>query len=225
MERTSVNTRALPVFLALACLVPTVFGGYRVAALIWQWDWALQFSKVHVDNLPLALHAFFAVTFLLLGAFQLLPGFRNANFVRHRLIGRLTVVMGLLGAASGIVMTLIHTDISGPLLYAGRILFGAMWATFLVLAVRAIMARNIPAHRAWMMRSYAVALNAGTLAFIYLPIMLVFGEPSPLIDEIIQVAGWIVNLSVAQWFIRRGTKRRAKLLPGPARNPQPRAPA
>ena len=59
MDRNSVNTRVLPIFLGLACLVPGGAGVYRAGDLILKWDWALEYAASHVDNLPLFLHVIF----------------------------------------------------------------------------------------------------------------------------------------------------------------------
>ena len=77
---------------------------------------------------------------------------------------------------------------------------------FILLAVRFVIQKNIAKHRAFMIRAYAIAINAGTLPFIYIPIMIVYGVAPPLIEDAIQVTGWIVNLSVAEWIIRRQPK-------------------
>lgn len=213
MERDSVNRWGLPAFLTITCLVPTAFGAYRLTSLILAGDWAPKFAEAEVDTLPLALHAFTAIAFLLLGALQLLPGFRGRNLTRHRRLGRIAFVMGMLGALSGIMMTLVHPGISGPLLFWARLSFGGLWAGFLLLALGAILSRDVARHRAWMLRAYAIAINAGTLPFIYFPAYLIFGEPAPLADEAIQVAGWAINLMVAEWIIRRPFARTRR--PGP----------
>ena len=54
---------------------------------------------------------------------------------------------------------------TGDLLYVLRLVFGCALIACLVLGFAAIRRRNIPAHRAWMIRAYAIALAAGTQAF------------------------------------------------------------
>lgn len=56
----------------------------------------------------------------------------------------------------------------GPALYVIRLLAGSAMALFLCLGVIAILRRDIPHHRAWMMRGYAVGLGTGTQAFTHL---------------------------------------------------------
>ena len=206
MGPAPVNGKALPAFLILTLLVPTAAGLYRAAALIWDWEWALNFAAQNVDNLPLFLHAVFGISFIVFGGLQLLPGFRARNPRWHRSAGRWTATAGILAALTGLWMTLLHPNISTALLFYGRIVASLLWAVFILLAVRFVIQKNIAKHRAFMIRAYAIAINAGTLPFIYIPIMIVYGVAPPLIEDAIQVTGWIVNLSVAEWIIRRQPK-------------------
>ena len=203
MTRNSVNGKALPIFLAIALIIPVLAGAYRIGVLLVEWNWVATLSPTHVDNLPLLLHVIFAILFLVLGTLQILPGFRQGNTQRHRRLGRMTAVFGLLGAATGLLMTVNHPEISTGFLFYSRILFGTLWAVFIVLAIRAVLARNLPRHRAFMIRAYAIALNAGTLPFVYFPIVIIAGDLSQGADEAIQVLGWAINLCVAEWIIRR----------------------
>lgn len=202
MGHAPVNGKALPIFLALTSIVPIGAGLYRIGALAVEWDWALKFSAQHVDNLPLFLHAIFALTFIGLGALQLLPGFRARHMTWHRAAGRWTATAGILAALTGIWMTLAHQELSTPVLFYGRLIFSSLWAIFILIAVQKVIQKDIRNHRAYMIRAFSIAITAGTLPFIYIPVLVIFGEPAPLIDNTIQVAGWIINLSIAEWIIR-----------------------
>lgn len=54
---------------------------------------------------------------------------------------------------------------TGSLDYVFRLTFGLGMASSLVLGVVAIRRRDLEAHRAWMMRAYALATGAGTQVF------------------------------------------------------------
>ena len=54
---------------------------------------------------------------------------------------------------------------TGDLLFVLRLTFASAMAGFLVLGFNAARRRDIPAHRAWMVRAYAIGLAAGTQAF------------------------------------------------------------
>ena len=203
MTRTPVNNRSLPILLGLFLIIPVLAGSYRIGVLLFEWNWEPNLSPAVVDNLPLFFHAIFSILFLVLGTLQILSGLRKSNPVGHRRIGPMTAVFGLLAAGTGLLMTVNHPEISAPFLFYARIVFGMLWAVFIILAVRAVRTRDLPRHRAFMIRAYAIALNAGTLPFIYLPIAIIFGELSQGTDEAIQVFGWLINLLVAEWILRR----------------------
>lgn len=204
MGITPVNRWLLPVFLIAVCLVPLGAGGYRMVMIVLAAAWQLEFAPDAVDQLPLLIHSVSAVGFLLLSSAQFWPGLRQKHLPLHRLIGRVAVVLGLIGAASGLWMTLMHSQISGPLLYWGRLVFGTFWGVAIIRGFLLIRAGDFRAHRAWMIRAYATALPAGTMAFVFIPIVVIFGEPSEFAGDVIQVVAWPVHLAVAEWFIRRG---------------------
>ena len=176
--------------------------------------------------LPVALHILGAATYVLLGALQFVPQFRRRHRTWHRRAGRILIVAGLLVAASALWMTLLYAAKpgTGDLLYVLRLVFGCALVACLVLGFAAIRRRNIPAHRAWMIRAYAIALAAGTQAFTQGigGALLGTGE---LQGDLAQGAGWVINLAVAEWVIRRPARTRAPSatatpLVGPARAPQ-----
>ncbi len=215
MTRKPVNGFAMPIFFALACLAPVGFGIYRAAVLIAKSDWWLYFAAEQVDNLPLLVHVAASGLFIVLASLQILPGFRARHKQWHQRAGKIAIAAAIAGALSGLWMSLIHTGISGPLLYAGRITASSAWAIFVLLGVRELRRRNFKAHGRWMIRAFALALPAGTLAFILLPIVLVIGEEgNDLIFEIVQVAAWIVHLGVAEYLLRRRRKPESKLIKG-----------
>lgn len=188
--------------LFLACIVPAAAGVYRTTTLLLEWSWFPEFLRDRVDNLPLLIHVVGAAVFYVLAAVQVLPRIRERYPRWHRLAGRVAVVAGLAGAVSATWLTLVHPDARGPVLYYGRIFFGPMWAIFLVMGVLAIRRRDISGHRDWMIRAFAVAMPAGTLIFFVLPFILVLGEISDALDEIIQSCVWVVHLAIAEYLIR-----------------------
>ena len=63
-------------------------------------------------------------------------------------------------------MTLFYAGApGGDLLWGSGSLVGSAMAASIVLGFAAIRRRDIPAHRAWMIRAYALALGAGTQVF------------------------------------------------------------
>ena len=67
-----------------------------------------------------------------------------------------------------------------------------------------------------MTRGYAIALGAGTQVFTMLPWVLFFG-PIGAADElprtVLMTAGWVINLAVAEYVIRRRPGHRSSRTP------------
>jgi hypothetical protein len=97
----------------------------------------------------------------------------------------------------------------GDLLWGIRLLVGSAMAAFLVLGFAAIRRRDIPAHRAWMIRAYALGLGAGTQAFTEGIVEALLGT-GDLSKAISLGSGWLINAVVAEWAIRRPSVRRTR---------------
>lgn len=119
--------------------------------------------------------------------------------------GRILVVCGLVAALSGLWMTVFYPrpEGDGDLLAVFRLVFGTAMAVSLVLGFAAIRRRDFRRHRAWMIRAYAIGVAAGTQAFTQLPWMLLVGPPGEIPRALLVAAGWVINLAVAEWIIRR----------------------
>lgn len=114
----------------------------------------------------------------------------------HRCTGRIVVAAGLLVALSALWLTLFYAPQpgTGELLYGFRLIFGSALAACLVLGFAAIRRRDVAAHRAWMIRAYAIGLGAGTQVFTEAA----FGD-----GDLPKGAAWLINLAVAEWAISR----------------------
>ncbi len=92
--------------------------------------------------------------------------------------------------------------------------FGSAMLASIVLAVLAIRRRDIPTHSAWMMRGYAIALGAGTQALTLLLWILLFGPTDELSRTVLMTASWVINVAVAEYVIRRSTRRSGRTSAG-----------
>lgn len=165
---------------------------------------------------PLVVHIVGAATFALLGILQFVPRFRRTHPTWHRRAGRLLAVTGLLVAISALWLTLFYEPKTGTgeVLYVLRLVFGSAMAACLVLGVTSVRRGDIAAHRAWMIRAYAIGLAAGTQAFTEGIGGAIFGTDVQAAD-LAKGAGWVINLAVAEWAIRRPGRRRTALARGP----------
>jgi hypothetical protein len=97
----------------------------------------------------------------------------------------------------------------GDLLWTVRLVVGSVTAAGIVLGFTAIRRHDIPAHRAWMIRAYALAVAAGTQTFTQGVGEGLFGT-SDLSTALSVSSGWVINAAVAEWVIRRPRVRRAR---------------
>ena len=153
---------------------------------------------------PLVAHIAGAAVFAVVGVFQFVPGTRRRHRAWHRRAGRVLVVAGLVVGVSALWMTLLYAAKpgTGDLLFVLRLVFGSAMVASVVLGFAAIRRRDIPAHRAWMIRGYALGLGAGTQVFTEGIGGAVFGT-GVLAGDLAKGAAWAINLAVAEWAIRR----------------------
>jgi uncharacterized membrane protein len=153
---------------------------------------------------PVAVHVITATIFVILGAFQFSPGFRRRKPAWHRMAGRVLVVVGMLVALSGLWLNQFASFPagSGDLLYVFRWLAGLGMALCILIGFAAVRRQDITRHRQWMIRAYAIGLGAATQVFTLGFGEAIFGKTA-LNVALLNGAGWIINLAVAEWAIRR----------------------
>ena len=135
---------------------------------------------------------------LAIGPFQLNSRLRNRFLSIHRWMGRSYVVAVLLGGLAAFALaTMAQTGLPARV---GFGLLAVLWLTSTAVAYRHIRARSQPAHRRWMIRSYALTFAAVTLR-IYLPLSQAYGIPFEPAYQTIAWLCWVPNLIVAEWFI------------------------
>ena len=88
------------------------------------------------------------------------------------------------------------------------ILLSVLWLWTTAKAWHTIRMRNFLGHGDWMIRSYALTLSALTLRAWKLLIAVTL-HPHPMdLYMIVAWLGWIPNLLLAEWFIRRQSAKR-----------------
>lgn len=212
---TGVRTRGVtaewlvPAALLLLSAVPVAAGAFRLAELTGGAEVTKDNTRFFASPLPVVLHIVSVSLYAILGAFQFAPGFRRRRPGWHRTAGRLLVPCGLVAALSGLWMTHFYPwpDYDGELLYALRLLFGSAMVLSLSLGVAAVLRRDFVHHGAWMIRAYAIGLGAGTQVFTHVPWFLFPSLHGELTRALCMGAGWVVNLAVAEWIIRKRLTR------------------
>ncbi|MGW4466215.1 DUF2306 domain-containing protein [Micromonospora sp. NPDC004704] len=194
----------LPAALILLSLIPIIAGAARLTELGTGPEVTPANARFVADPLPVVLHIVGAVVYTILGAFQFVPSLRRRRW--HRLAGRVLVPCGLAVALSGLWMTFAY-DLpahDNDVLAGMRLVFGSAMAASILLGLAAVLRRDFTRHRAWMVRGYAIGIGAGTQAFTNAPYLLATGEqPDGNVRAVLVLAGWLINLAVAEWYLRR----------------------
>jgi uncharacterized membrane protein len=198
----------VPVALVLLSLIPVVSGALRLVEVAGGPELMPANPRVAASPAPVVIHVVASALYALVGAGQFWARLRRRHRSWHRGAGRLLVVAGLLVAGSGLWMTLFYPDAPGGLLlWTVRLVVGVAMAISIVLGFSAIRRRDIAAHRAWMVRAYALGLGAGTQIFTEGIGEAVAGT-GDLSKAISMAAGWAFNAVVAELVIRRPIARR-----------------
>jgi uncharacterized membrane protein len=158
-------------------------------------------ASLRAHPLTLYAHVFGAAFALLLGPFQLWTDLRTRRPALHRWTGRLYFGVGILVGGVGGLLASFHAYGGG----AGRLGFGGLallWLTTGAMALRAIRAGNVVAHRRWVVRNFALTFAAVTLR-LWLPGLVIGGVPFELAYPIVAWLCWVPNLAAAELLFVR----------------------
>lgn len=163
-------------------------------------------------------HAIGASIALMLGPWQFIGKLRARVPRLHRWMGRIYLLGILVGGLAGLYMS--WFAFGGWVSTGGFGTLALLWLWTGVQAYRTARARQFAAHRAWMIRNFALALSAVTLR-IGLPIGFGMGWPFEVFYPALAWVSWVPNLLVAEWMVRPKAKQKAvpKPAPSPAQRP------
>lgn len=162
------------------------------------------FRPVFVQNLyvraPTAtfLHLSGGLIALVVGAFQVNSGLRTQYLSLHRVLGRIYVVAVLVGGVAGLVLAV--GSFGGLAAHFGFGLLAVCWIVTTLTAYGHIRAGNVAAHRAWMLRSYALTL-AGVSLRVYLGISELAGVAFADFYPAVAWLCWVPNLLIVEWAV------------------------
>jgi uncharacterized membrane protein len=207
----------VPAALILLALVPSGSGVFR---LLEQSNSATIITPANqrffADPLPIVAHSLSGIVFLILGALQFAPRLRRPKPGWHKMLGRILIPSGLVVAFSALWMTQVYVmpKYDGALVYGTRMLFGGWMILTIVLGTVAIYRRDFSNHGVWMTRAYAVGAGGSTQVFTAAPLFLFFPEHLNDLTRAISLgAGWVFNVALAEWVIRRRLQSRQKATP------------
>jgi len=200
----------VPVALVALVIIPLIAGSLRLLEIAGGPQVLPTNPRIDASPVPLVLHVVAAAVYAVVGAFQFPARIRRAHRAWHRRAGRVLVGAGLVVAGSGLWMTLFYPGApGGDLLWTARLVAGSAIGISIVLGFTAIRRRDIAAHRAWMIRAYALAVAAGTQVFTQGISEGLFGT-TDLSTAVGVSSGWVINAAIAEWIIRRPRSRRTR---------------
>lgn len=204
---TAVRSSPWPIAaLLLLAALPLTFGVLRLLQFAGVVEVMPPISGEFRSAAPIVLHIGGAMLYAVLGAFQFSAAIRRRWPAWHRLTGRVALAGGLLVALSALWLTANYaTATPGGILLAGlRVVFASGLLASLGLGLAAALQRDFRRHSEWMIRAYALALGAATqMIVLMLAQMVLGGAPGELAREFLMGFAWTLNLSVAEWVIRR----------------------
>jgi uncharacterized membrane protein len=217
-NRTS--TWRLPIALVALGTIPVIAGSLRLIDLSTGSKVMPPNPRFSASPLPVVIHIVCAIVFAMLGAFQFSASLRRRHRAWHRRAGRIVMVAGLGVALAALWLNQFfpRAGAAREVLYPLRVLFGVALVVTIALGFLAARRRDFVHHRVWMIRSYAIGLVAGTQVFTLGVGGAIFGH-GEVTTALLLAGAWAINLTVAEWAIRK--RRRRRTTPAPRQMAMP----
>ena len=170
------------------------------------------FAVRYVEHPWLAyLHIAPGVVYLIGAPLQLTRRFRIRHYDVHRRLGRVLLSCALIAGLFALLFGVPHAW-GGTPQAAATVLFGSWFLACLVLAFRAIRRDDVPQHRRWMIRAFAVGVGIGTIR-VWVGIFEgveqgLSGGTSPSTPDLTMfgIAFWLaftMHVAIGEWWLRR----------------------
>ena len=151
-------------------------------------------------------HLSLGAVYLALALPQFLPGLRARRPRLHRACGAVAVAAGIVAGSTAIVIG-IAFPFSGFSETAVTLPFALLFLVSLGRALWLARAGRFALHREWMIRALAVGTSIATMRLVFVPALLLLGEPS---DERARelstpsfAIAFALHVAVAEFWIRR----------------------
>lgn len=156
------------------------------------------------DLSMLAVHIVLGTLFLVLAALQFSPELRSRHRSWHRAAGRIAMFAGIVAGLSGVWLVIAYppSALATPVMDGLRVVFGTALAAAIALAYLAVRRRDFAAHRAWMIRAFALAVAGSTQALVIGFWLAVIGPLTPESATALITIGFVINIVIAEWRIR-----------------------
>jgi uncharacterized membrane protein len=156
-------------------------------------------------------HVVPGTAFLLLAPLQLMRRFRLRGARVHHTVGYFLMVLGVSFGA-----TALYLSFREPIFGVGgasATILASVW--FLYCGRRAYMAiraRNVDAHRAWMLRALAMAYAIAVVRAIALALLAVFHVTTQDVGSLTFWSGFLISALAAEWWVRRPSDQQPRAL-------------
>ncbi|WP_073417220.1 DUF2306 domain-containing protein [Flavobacterium defluvii] len=171
----------------------------------------LQIKQTEVSEIPyyivfFYIHVYSAIFVLFSGFFQFSDSLLKKNPSIHRNFGKLYVfVILFLSAPSGLFIGFFANG--GFYSKISFVALSLFWFYFTLKGFLYIKNKNIPQHRAFLMRSFALTFSAVTLRFWKVILAYLF-HPAPMdLYQIIAWLGWVPNLLIVEYYLYHQSKK------------------
>jgi uncharacterized membrane protein len=148
----------------------------------------------------LYLHIVTAMLALIIGPFQIFLQPSKARRRQHRLLGYIYIISITVSGVVSLYLSLFATG--GWIAGLGFIGLDVLWVATTFTSLRKIMVKDIQAHKAWMLRSYALTFAAVTLRIWLGPLVLLLGDFEAGY-RVVAWFCWVPNLLVIEAVIRK----------------------
>ncbi|OAB41698.1 DUF2306 domain-containing protein [Paenibacillus glacialis] len=147
----------------------------------------------------LYVHILTALLALVIGPFQIFLKQSKTRVHMHRRLGYVYIISVTVSGIVSLYLSLFATGgwISG----LGFVGLGVLWVATTWIALRKIITKNVQAHKAWMLRSYALTFAAVMLRIWLGPLVLIFSDFEAGYRVVAWLC-WVPNLLVIEAVIR-----------------------
>jgi len=188
----------------------------RITVVYMPYHTDVGFLRIKQDYIDIAVwrgaffvHVYASMWVLLAGFTQFSGWVQRHNPRLHRIMGYIYVVDVLcITGPAGLIMGFYANG--GTLSRIAFVLLAALWLYFTAIAFVKAKQKDFRAHRAYMIRSYALTLSALTLRAWKYAITNTMQVPPMDVYRVVAWAGWGINLLVAEWILWRERKTRGR---------------
>lgn len=206
-------SRPVPLVLLLAfcTFIPVLMALVRTVQVP-TGTWPDDTARLAVAPFAWALHAAAGAAFGITGPLQFALALHRRFGRLHRATGRIFVGAAVVLGLTTFSLLLSVEPQRTPVIDVARGVFGLALLVALAMAITAIRARDIPRHRAWVIRAYGIGMGSGTVALVFFPIYIINGEPPTGLASDLVVVGWCAfNIGLAEWVVHRLSLSRSRI--------------